>query len=79
MTLIISLADYWKLLNQAEQNGNSDKFDITHKYAFGEGYHRQIRLRDCVLLDIYNCQVNKLVIVECAAFKLNILHRIAKL
>ncbi|MEH1836565.1 MAG: AraC family transcriptional regulator [Nostoc sp.] len=68
MTLILSLADCWKLLNQAEpvqQDNCFDKFDITRKYAFGEGYHRQIQLRDCVNLDIYNCQDNKSVLVEC--------------
>ncbi|MBH8577766.1 helix-turn-helix transcriptional regulator [Nostocaceae cyanobacterium CENA369] len=67
MTLILPLADYLKQLYQAEpvqQDSCFDKFDITRKYAFGEGYLRQIRLRDCVFLDIYNCQDNKSGLVE---------------
>ncbi|MEH1848742.1 MAG: AraC family transcriptional regulator [Nostoc sp.] len=67
MTLILPLADYLKLLYQAEpvqQDSCFDKFDITRKYAFGEGYLRQIQLRNCVFLDIYNCQDNKLGLVQ---------------
>ncbi|MEH1842601.1 MAG: AraC family transcriptional regulator [Nostoc sp.] len=69
MTLILSQADLWELLNTAEpiqQNGDFDKFDITRKYPtlLAQGYHRHIKLRDCIFIDIYNCQQYKSVIVE---------------
>ncbi|GAA6619143.1 helix-turn-helix transcriptional regulator [Scytonema sp. NUACC26] len=70
MTLILSLADYWKLCYEVEpiqQNSELNEFDITFKYPtlFAEGYHRHIKLRDCILLDIYNYQQQKSLIVEC--------------
>ncbi|MEH2260831.1 hypothetical protein [Nostoc sp.] len=68
MTIILSHADYWKLLNQAEpiqQHGYADEFDITYKHPLAKGYFRQIQIRGCIFLDIYNCQLNQLMIVDC--------------
>ncbi|MBN4002988.1 AraC family transcriptional regulator [Nostoc sp. LPT] len=69
MTLILSLYDYWKLFNEEEpiwQNGDSDNFDLTRKLQiiYGEGFHREIHLRDDVLLSIYNYQSQKSIVVE---------------
>ncbi|MHC5778367.1 helix-turn-helix transcriptional regulator [Nostoc sp.] len=69
MTLILSQIDYWKLFNTVEpiqQNGNSDNFDMTRKLQiiYGEGYQREVQLRDGVLLSIYNYQSQKSVVVE---------------
>ncbi|MEH2180274.1 hypothetical protein [Nostoc sp.] len=69
MTLIFSLADYWKVLYEVEpiqQNDRLNEFDITFKYPtiLAQGYHRHIKLRDCIFLDIYNYQQHKSVILE---------------
>ena len=69
MTLILSLSDYWKLFYEEDpigQNSDSDNFDLTRKLQilYGEGYHREINLRDDVLLSIYNYQSQKSVVVE---------------
>ncbi|MEH1844642.1 MAG: hypothetical protein V7L25_06445 [Nostoc sp.] len=67
MTLILSQADYLKLLDQAEIINNTilDSFDITRKYQFGEGYWRHIQLRDGISLDISNYQQPKSFILKC--------------
>ncbi|MEH2010378.1 helix-turn-helix transcriptional regulator [Nostoc sp.] len=67
MTLILSQADYLKLLDQADiiQNNILDSFDITRKYQFGEGYWQQIQLRDGISLDISNYQQSKSLILKC--------------
>ncbi|GAA6619124.1 helix-turn-helix transcriptional regulator [Scytonema sp. NUACC26] len=66
MTLILSLTDYGKQLYQAEviQQDCPDDFNITYQYPFGEGYRRQILLRDCISLEIYNYQLKKSIVVE---------------
>ena len=67
MTLILSLADYAKQLYQAEliqQNNCTDDFDITRRHPFGSGYRREIWLRDCISLEIYNYQLKKSIAVE---------------
>ncbi|MEH2186610.1 MAG: helix-turn-helix domain-containing protein [Nostoc sp.] len=68
MTLILSQADYLKLLYQPEiiqQNESDEEFDITRKYQFGEGYWRHIQLRDSISLDISNYQQPKSFILKC--------------
>ncbi|MEH1840089.1 MAG: helix-turn-helix domain-containing protein [Nostoc sp.] len=68
MTLILSQADYLKLLYQPEiiqQNESDDEFDIIRKYHFGEGYWRHIQLRDSISLDISNYQQPKSFILKC--------------
>ncbi|MEH2177626.1 helix-turn-helix domain-containing protein [Nostoc sp.] len=67
MTLILPQADYLKILYQAEiiqNNDISENFDITRKYQFGEGYWRQIQLRDSISLDISNYQQPKSLILK---------------
>ncbi|MEH2081877.1 MAG: helix-turn-helix domain-containing protein [Nostoc sp.] len=67
MTLILSQADYLKLLYQPDiiqQNESGEEFDITRKYQFGEGYWRHIQLRDSISLEISNYQQPKSFILK---------------
>ncbi|MBH8576588.1 helix-turn-helix domain-containing protein [Nostocaceae cyanobacterium CENA369] len=67
MTLILPYADYLKLLYQAEiiqNNDSSDNFDIIRKYQFGQGYWRQIQLRDSISLEISYYQQPKSFILK---------------
>ncbi|MEH2245274.1 helix-turn-helix transcriptional regulator [Nostoc sp.] len=67
MTLILSQADYLKLLYQSEiikHNNSSDDFDMIRKYQFGEGYWRHIQLRDSISLDIDNYQQHESVVLK---------------
>lgn len=67
MTLILSQADYLKLLYQAEIIQHNDKYDelgMIRKYQFGEGYWQHIQLRDSISLDIDNYQQHESIVLK---------------
>ncbi|GAA6615164.1 helix-turn-helix transcriptional regulator [Scytonema sp. NUACC26] len=67
MTLILSPKDYGKLfkpLEAVQDDESFDKSDITYQYSIGKGYFRHILLRDSIILDLYNLQSYKSLVVE---------------
>ncbi|MGF1519737.1 MAG: helix-turn-helix transcriptional regulator [Nodosilinea sp.] len=69
---ILSQADYWALIQanvcQLQGSPGSEKFDITYAYPaqLGQGYVREIKLREGLELAIADYQPNQNVIIETA-------------
>lgn len=68
MTITLSQHNYWELFQEAEEQTDSsvDEFDITWKYPeqLGQGYWREIRLRNGVELAITHYQLHKPVTLQ---------------
>jgi AraC-like DNA-binding protein len=68
MTIALSQADYWELFQDVEeQNTSSDNnFDITWKYPaqLGQGYWREISLRDGVELAIAHYKLHDAITMQ---------------
>ncbi|MBW4514837.1 MAG: AraC family transcriptional regulator [Timaviella obliquedivisa GSE-PSE-MK23-08B] len=68
MAIALSQSDYWALFQDVEEQNafSDDKFDITWKYPeqLGQGYWREIRLRDGVELAIAHYQLHDTVTMQ---------------
>ena len=68
MTITLSQHDYWALLQETEkQNASSaDEFDTTWNYPdqLGQGYWREIRLREGMELAIAHCQLHNSITIQ---------------
>lgn len=67
MTITLSQHDYWELCqNVEEQSASTEKFETTWKYPeqLGQGYRREIELRDGLELMITNCQLHDAITLQ---------------
>ncbi|NDJ17354.1 AraC family transcriptional regulator [Myxacorys almedinensis] len=67
MAIALSQSDYWSLFRETEPTDpEPDSFDITRSYpaTLGQGYYREIHLRNGLELAIANYQLHQDVIVE---------------
>jgi hypothetical protein len=67
MTITISEQCYFELLQEEKkipQVDPTDCFDLTEPYPklLGQGYYREIELRDGLFLEIFDCQLSDRVI-----------------
>ncbi|HEY9661350.1 MAG TPA: hypothetical protein V6C65_23085, partial [Allocoleopsis sp.] len=68
MTITLSQHNYWELFQETEEQNTSavDEFDITWKYPqqLGQGYWREIQLRDGLELAIAHYQLHDAVTIH---------------
>lgn len=68
MTITLSQQDYWQLFQETEEQNTSavDEFDITWKYPehLGQGYCREIQLRDGLELSIAHYQLHDAITIQ---------------
>lgn len=68
MTITLSQHDYWKLFEDAEKTSapSADEFDLIWKYPeqLGQGYWREIRLREGLELAIAHYQLHDSVTIQ---------------